>query len=97
VFRKNRHASVIFRLRPAGCSRKSPLTEAEEKRKRGTEATESGGADHSDDNLEARRQVRQKFWCAACFVSALFETDCLMKGYAGGLGASASDRSISAY
>ena len=26
-------------------------------------------------NLEARRQVRQKFWCAACFVSALFDID----------------------
>lgn len=40
-FRKNSHASVIFRLRGKGAGRKSPLTEAEEKRKRGTEATEA--------------------------------------------------------
>jgi hypothetical protein len=61
-------------LRVLRTGRKSPLTEAEEKRKRGTEAAESGGEDHRNENLEARRQVRQKFWCAACFVSALFET-----------------------
>jgi len=65
-------------------------------RERGTDVTGCGGWWSLRDNLEARRQVRQGFWCAVCFVSALFETDWFMKGYAGGLGASASDRSISA-
>jgi hypothetical protein len=77
-------------LRVLRSGRKSPFTEAEEKRKRGTEAKEAV-VKRREDNLEARRQVRQKFWCAACFVSALFETDWFMKGYAGGLGASASN------
>jgi hypothetical protein len=61
-------------LRVQRSGRKSPLTEAEEKRKRGTEATEAV-VKRREDNLEARRQVRQKIWCAECFVSALFETD----------------------
>ena len=90
MFRKNRHLPVIFCLRVWGPGPKSPLTEAEEKLERGTDGTEAA-VKRRDDNLEARRQVRQKFWCAACFVSVLFETDWFMKGYAGGLGASASN------
>jgi len=58
---------------------------------------DGGGEEIVAEYLEARRQLRQKFWCAASFVSALFEVDWFMKGYAGGLGASASNRSISAY
>jgi hypothetical protein len=71
--------------------RKSRFTETDgwlKRRLNGSEAV----AKITAGLLEARWQLRQIFWCAASFVSALFETDWLMKGYAGGLGASAFDR-----
>jgi len=35
---------------------------------------DGGGEEIAVGYLEARRQLRQNFWCAASFVSALFET-----------------------
>ena len=34
---------------------------------------EAATKDHRNENLEARRQMRPKFGCFVCFVSALFE------------------------
>ena len=58
----------------------------------GTEGGGSGGED--PENLEARRKgYARNSGGSLRFLSAmLFETDWLMKGYAGGLGASASRR-----
>ncbi|WP_219727968.1 hypothetical protein, partial [Tabrizicola aquatica] len=59
-------------LRVPTSLRKYRLTETERRRKRSLEGTEAV-VKRRDDNLEARRQLRQRFWCAACFVSALFD------------------------
>jgi hypothetical protein len=71
--RKNRHLPVILCLRPPERPRrKYRLTEAE---RRGN-AERKRRKRRSEDAANIWRQggrIRQKFWCAACFVSALFE------------------------
>jgi hypothetical protein len=87
--KKSSH-SAIFLLQGAAPSRKSPLTEAEETQRCGTEAEGKGSKDPVGlSGCEvagcAKRLAALRFLCP-CSLTLLF-----MKGYVGGLGVSAFD------